>query len=460
MPSDREVIEFLRVGLGRGIPAQQLRATLKRAGVTLPEEPLRMDVPAGPETAAPSLAPVPRDIAGLAVEEQREPKFAERAMMGAIRAAPVVAGTALGGAAIGGGVARQLLGRSAGAAAGSALSDIMARERPSGTAAATSGVANLLLEGVPTAVGFGSARAARVPKEALQRTLAKSQGGRLRDIFSDLPVEAEFEQAKEAARAAGAAVIRKSAGRIRAERMIKQFDNVSGLPLDPRGVDFRPIKQRMLSLIDKRATSTERIRVNESMEALAGRLPDFGTMDDLDFFIREHTAPIKGALANVDAPVPAEFRKRIVSFARAERNRLLPEAKEAFTKASNHIARLKNFRNMIVDTKGNIKQGATGRWRSIMSDAKTREIFQRFDQETGNNFFERALDLATKRAWSPDDGDTAAAGLQAVVGWLGRATLFGGRAIAKTAIVGARPAGMIGSVTAGAVARPEAEANP
>ena len=46
MPSDREIIEYLRTGLARRIPAEQLRETLRHSGIDLPfhSEPLRFDL--------------------------------------------------------------------------------------------------------------------------------------------------------------------------------------------------------------------------------------------------------------------------------------------------------------------------------------------------------------------------------------------------------------------------------
>jgi hypothetical protein len=287
----------------------------------------------------------------------------------------------------------------------------------------------------------------------MRETLGQGGFRRLRTTIGGVGDEEIINEAEQLRRMGAKARVEKSPGRIAAERKMAAFDKsqtttreVYEPPMSTRteevgGVDFAPIKQRILKLVDDRATSTGRVAVNEQLRRTAERLPERGTMDDLDHFIREYTEPIKGQVQNLEASLPTAVQQKIVAGARRYRNSLLPEAKPDFAKAQAYMKATKNIRSMLVDKNGDLKKSAEGVWRSIPRNKVVLRSFQEYDRVHGTEFAEKALDLARRANWTPGDGATALGMIDASVGWFGRAAATTSRAVGKGLVSSAIPAG-------------------
>lgn len=343
--------------------------------------------------------------------------------------------------------------------------------------AAITGGVGVGVEGGLQALGRGFSRAGRVTPRTVRETQQQGGFNRLRTTFRGVGDREYLEEAKRLERGSTLKRVDKSPGRMRAESKMRDFDvanpeQTTTVPGPPVGfipgrqvpgapqtvtqgpVDFEPIRQRILSLVDDRATSTGRIAVNNQLRGMADRIPESGTMDDLDFFIREQTEPIRGQVQNLEAALPASVQQRIVSFARGYRNRILPEARRDFAAASRYLAATKRIRSMLVDKSGNLRRGVEGVWRQIPRNKVVMEAFENYDKVHGTNFANRALDLARRANWSPGDGATALGMLDAGVGWWGRAAATTSRAVGKVLTISAIPAGRI---AAGMTAASESE---
>lgn len=390
------------------------------------------------------------DVVGLLAGDTPEPKaIAETGTpVGAVKAMVPMLGAGLGGVgarALGQAVIPRAMAyvgplvAGAGEAAGAFGGNLAIGQKPKDAAvnALIAGGIGAGTELGAQEVGRGFSRAGRVTPRTMNETLGQGGFQRARTTLAGVGENELIGEARTAASKATKARIETSPGRVAAKAKISAFDTAN--PDSP--IDFAPIKNKILSMVDKRATSTGRIAVNNQLESIAERIPERGSMDDLDFFIREHTEPVKGQVKNLEASLPANVQKSIVSFSRGYRNQLLPEAKADFASASRYLKSTKMLRSMLVDKEGNLKRGVENVWRQIPRNKVILEAFQNFDQVHGTNFADRALDLARRANWSPGDAASALGMVDASVGWLGRAVNTGTRGIGKAFITGAIPAG-------------------
>lgn len=348
------------------------------------------------------------------------------------------------------------------------------------TGAALSGITGLGVEGGLQMSGRAFGRAGKVTPRTMRETTAQGGFNRLRTMMGGVGEEEIVNEAEQLRRMATKARVEKSPGRVAAESKMRAFDESAAakVPIedvearynagvyDPeimRGgklqtpqtihereiaaVDMAPIKQRILSLVDKDATSTGRIAVNNQLKGIAERLPERGTMADLDHFIREHTEPIKGQVQNLEASLPTGVQQKIVAGARRYRNTLLPEAKTDFAQAQNYMKATKNIRSMLVDKNGDLRKGAENIWRGIPRNKVVLRSLQEYDRVHGTKFAEKALDLARRANWTPGDAQDALGMIDASAGWWRRATALTARSVGKGLIGAAIPAGRAAAAT-------------
>lgn len=367
-----------------------------------------------------------------------------------------------------------------------------------GEGALLSGVAGGLTERGVQETGRAFARAGKVTPRTMRETLQQGGFKRLGTTMSGIGEEAYINEAEALRQMAQKARVDKSPGRLAAQRQMREFDAANTQtvtergPLTPEGqslvkaqrqaglladeaenlghpdaakmraysdllqsesptytsvnrrvggIDFSPVKQRILRLVDNRATDPGRIRVNQQLRDLADRLPDRGTMADLDFHIREHTEPIKGQVQNLEASLPTGIQQKVVAGMRQYRNQLLPEAKQNFARASNYLKATKRIRAMLVDKNGDLRTQAEGIWRQIPRNKVILRSFEEYDRVHGTQIAPKALELARKANWTPGDGATALGMIDASVGWFGRAAATTSRGIGKGLVSAAIPAG-------------------
>jgi hypothetical protein len=192
MPLTRDqAIEYTRRALAEGISTERIRQVLQSRGIGTPDPSSELQFDPGTGQSTGPVQRQPPDFAGLNVEEQRPPKFGERVMMGAVRAAPVVAGSYLGGEALGGSGLLGLIGRGLGAGVGNMTSDLMSGERPSFENAGMTAGANMATEGAFNLAGRVLALPTSVEQGAVGRALQKPTTEAASTVFSEPPAMAE-----------------------------------------------------------------------------------------------------------------------------------------------------------------------------------------------------------------------------------------------------------------------------
>lgn len=344
------------------------------------------------------------------------------------------------------------VGSFAGGTAGDLFWDALAGRAPRPGKSAVVGGAGAAVEGATGALGVMGARGGAVSKRAVAGTLQqgpmkstiqalRGKGvtlGRSGEMFGGIKEGADVRMAEQAAEASTQALSRTnlSPGRRAAEAKMDAFDNAGNT------VDMAPIKAHIDAQIRPNAVPAERQKVNDYLSDLKDRIPDRMSMKEYDLFIRDLTDPVRGQIGNIESSAGVAIQKGIASFMRGHRDRVvLPGAAKDFAAASQYLGDVQGLRDRLVNQVGELKPGAENLWLKSLRTTRIREAMKRYDKATGDDLFVRASKLARKQQWTPEDGKTASGWLEALAGWIGRASVMLGRGAGKVAIAASRPAG-------------------
>lgn len=356
-----------------------------------------------------------------------------------------------------------------GAAAGSALGEVLLGTRirseeglirpnlESGTLprAALSGGLTLATGGAANLATRGLGYLGGVKQKFITPVLRKGPLGVIKAIKK--PVETAEETAVRGAAEATRKVISPYAGE-RLPAMTTAKDALASLDAELAFAGARPSRQLVIGKIDDiiaartPPANPEEAAANAAIAELKDFVPEkFENATHLHDWLTRIRGPVKEQLGHPGAPLHKEDLIDLQAFVRQYRDRLLggPEAAgpRAFAQASKQIGAAKTLRNLLVDSKGNLKSGAEGAWRRVMNEKNhvLRRTLEDFDKQTGSHYAQDAIDLAGRRGWNPDDAGHAIFVLSIIARVLSGAA----RGAAKTAAV-VRPviapttAGMIG----------------
>lgn len=161
------------------------------------------------------------------------------------------------------------------------------------------------------------------------------------------------------------------------------------------------------------AANPEEVAANVQLEHFKEFVPKFKNATELHDWLRRIRRPIAAQLGTPGAPLHASDLKEVQAFTRAYRDTLLggpaSEGAQSFAKASRQIQAAKDLQKIIADPKGNMRPGAEGAWRRVMSSRNhtVRRAMENFDTLTGETITKQADELAMRRLWNPEDAGNA-----------------------------------------------------
>lgn len=413
--------------------------------MNVPQMPnLTFDVPPGEDIDVST--PAGKIGKALAVARQRKPPMLEKMAMFAIRSAPYMVASEVGGG-VGMGLLKStpVLGRLLGSSI--AQGGVALAEGATPMEAAKSAGAGLLVEGGMARLGAKSALKRGVPPGVVGGTMERTTPGMAAEMFGKVTPEQEAAQAIRTSNATKEALGTISEGRKAAETMMAFRDKLRvSLGMEP-GVDTASIVQTMREQIHPEATLPERQALNEWIEERAASLPPRMTHERLDSFIREWRETIKSTYGRgkSEITVPQRVRRTTVDSAKALRDKLMPEAAPHFAQAEEYLGATKKLQKMLIDKEGDVRPGAVGMWRQAMENDIIMQRLREFDRVTEGkyNVTESGLRLARKKAWTSQNAVQAVSILRLSstpnpVVSMKTPSIFG-----KAMLLGSRPTGAI-----------------
>jgi hypothetical protein len=274
--------------------------------------------------------------------------------------------------------------------------DPMESAQVGGGAALGSGIVRGVLGGL---MGLAGNRAG-IPKEAITEVAERAPmgGKKAYNMIKARPRGEEFALAKKAGAAANTA----RAPTLPAAK--------AALTAKPVQVDMQDVFDHIQSLRRSGAVNKAEDAANAALDDLAGRLPQSMKIEEFHNWIQRIRQPVKDAIGKEGGSLIAQDLKDIQNFARKHRDTLAgPESAAAFHATSEEIDAIKRFKNLLVDDKGNLRRSAPNTVARFKGNGVIEEVVRKYDEATGSNYAGLMDDLALNRQWSPKQtGDAGA----------------------------------------------------